>query len=89
MFVGNGDFIPGMTGAVQRTKDAGQTWEPVNLPVEPNSVVYWMGTHAVCPNVIVAASLFGYIYVSEDGGDTWRKLKKEFGEVRSVAVLPN
>ena len=39
--------------------------------------------------VIVAASLYGYVYVSEDAGDSWRKLEKEFGEVRSVAVTPN
>ena len=30
MFVGNGDFIPGTTGAVQRTKDGGKSWEPVS-----------------------------------------------------------
>ena len=48
-----------------------------------------MGTHKERPNVIVAASLLGYVYVSEDGGDSWQKLQKEFGEVRSVALLPN
>ena len=41
------------------------------------------------PNVIVAASFYGYVYLSEDGGDSWQKLQKEFGEVRSVALLPN
>ena len=39
--------------------------------------------------VVAAASLFGYVYVSEDGGDTWTKLKKEFGEIRALAVTPN
>ena len=89
MFVGNGDTIPGVTGALQRTKDGGKSWEPVTLPVEPNSLIYWMGTHKERPNVIVAASILGYVYVSEDGGDSWQKLQKEFGEVRSVALLPN
>ena len=89
MFVGNGDNIPGVTGAVQRTQDGGKSWGPVSLPIEPNSVIYWMGTHKERPNVIVAASLLGYVYVSEDGGDSWQKLQKEFGEVRSVALLPN
>ena len=89
MFVGNGDAIPGITGAIRRSKDGGQTWDAAPLPVDPNSVVYWMGTHKECPNVIAAASLYGYVYVSEDGGESWRKLKKEFGEVRSVAVTPN
>lgn len=41
------------------------------------------------PDVIVAGTLHGYVYVSEDGGDSWRKLRKEFGEIRSVAVTPN
>ena len=89
MFVGNGDLIPGTTGAVQRTKDAGESWEPVSLPVKPNSVIYSMGTHEERPNVIIAASLLGYVYVSEDGGDSWQKLQREFGEIRSVALLPN
>jgi hypothetical protein len=89
MFVGNGDFIPGVVGCVQMTKDAGKTWAPVELPVEPNSVVYWLGNNPEIPNVVVAATLFGYVYVSTDGGDKWTKLKKEFGEIRSIAVTPN
>jgi len=88
MFVGNGDFIPGTTGGVQRTKDGGKSWERVQLPVEPNSQIYGIATHKERPNVIVATSLLGYVYVSEDGGDSWHKLQKEFGEVRSVALLP-
>ena len=86
MFVGNGDSIPGVTGAIQRSQDGGKTWDAASLPVEPNSVVYWFATHPAIPDVIVAASLYGYLYVSEDGGESWRKLHKEFGEIRSVAL---
>ena len=89
MFVGNGDSIPGITGTIQHTKDGGQTWQPAELPVAPNSVVYWFGTHAAVPNVIAAASLYGYVYLSNDGGNSWEKLDKEFGEIRSVAVMPD
>ena len=89
MFVGNGDFIPGVVGCVQRTQDGGKSWAPVNLPVEPNSVVYWLGNNAEIPDVVVAATLFGYVYVSTDAGDSWTKLQKEFGEIRSIAVTPN
>lgn len=89
IFVGNGDTIPGITGAIRRSKDGGNDWDAMPLPVEPNSVIYWFGTHKAIPNVIVAASLYGYLYTSEDGGDSWRKLKKEFGEIRAVAVMPN
>lgn len=89
IFVGNGDAIPGVTGAIQRSKDGGQSWEAIKLPVEPNSVVYWFATHPSVPQVIAAASLYGYVYVSADGGESWQKLKKEFGEIRTVAVMPN
>ena len=88
MFVGNGDSIPGITGTIQHTKDGGQTWQSAELPTAPNSVVYWFGTHAAAPNVIAAASLYGYVYLSEDGGNSWEKLDKEFGEIRTVAVMP-
>ena len=88
MFVGNGDFIPGVVGAIQTSKDGGKSWAPADLPVEPNSVVYWFATNHQLPETIVAGSLYGYVYVTEDGGDSWRKLKREFGEIRSLALMP-
>jgi photosystem II stability/assembly factor-like uncharacterized protein len=89
IFVGNGDFIPGVTGAIRHSRDGGRSWDVAPLPVEPNSVIYWLATHPEAPNAIVAASLYGYVYTSDDGGESWSKLKKEFGEVRSLALTPN
>jgi photosystem II stability/assembly factor-like uncharacterized protein len=89
MFVGNGDSIPGLTGAIQISRDGGRSWSAASLPVEPNSVIYWFATHAALPNVIVAASLYGYVYVSEDGGASWSKRQREFGEIRALALTPN
>jgi photosystem II stability/assembly factor-like uncharacterized protein len=89
IFVGNGDFIPGKRGAIQRTRDGGKTWEKCALPVEPNSTMYWFGTHPSNPNIIVANSLHGYVYVSTDAGDTWTKLRREFGEIRALTWMPN
>ena len=71
------------------TRDGGRSWDKVKLPVEPNSVVYWLATNPQMPDVIAAASIFGYVYLTEDGGNSWRKLYKEFGEVRALAVTPN
>ncbi|MGO9604193.1 MAG: WD40/YVTN/BNR-like repeat-containing protein [Candidatus Binataceae bacterium] len=89
IFVGNGDFIPGKRGAIQRTRDGGRSWSVCALPVEPNSVVYWIGTNPANPDTIVAVSLHGYVYTSIDSGDTWQKNRREFGEIRAVAWLPN
>jgi photosystem II stability/assembly factor-like uncharacterized protein len=89
IFVGNGDAIPGVTGTIQRSTDGGQSWEAIDLPVRPNSVMYWFATHASRPDAIAAASLYGYVFVSADGGESWQKLQKEFGEIRTLALMPN
>ena len=89
IFVGNGDFIPGKRGAIRRTRDGGHTWDACALPVEPNSVIYWLATHPDRPEVVLAASLHGYVYASTDGGDSWNKLRREFGEIRALALMPN
>jgi photosystem II stability/assembly factor-like uncharacterized protein len=89
MFVGNGDSIPGLTGAIQISRDGGRSWSAASLPVEPNSVIYWFATHPTLPEVIVAASLYGYVYVSEDGGTSWSKRQREFGEIRALALTPH
>jgi photosystem II stability/assembly factor-like uncharacterized protein len=89
MFVGNGDFIPGKRGAIQRTTDGGKSWQACRLPVEPNSVVYWLATNPADANVVVANSLHGYVYTSTDAGETWQKNRREFGEIRALAWVPN
>ncbi len=88
MLVASGDGIPGSRGAIQRTTDGGQTWQAVDLPTPPNSVIYWLATHPQAPGVVAAVSLYGYVYLSEDSGESWRKLDREFGEIRAVAVTP-
>jgi hypothetical protein len=37
----------------------------------------------------VANSLHGYVYSSVDGGETWAKNRREFGEIRAIAWTPN
>jgi hypothetical protein len=33
--------------------------------------------------------MFGYLYVSRDGGDSWNKLGRELSEIRALAIMPN
>jgi photosystem II stability/assembly factor-like uncharacterized protein len=89
IFVGTGNVVFGDKGGVHRTRDGGRTWEASSLPVEPNSTVYGFATHPADPNTVVTNSLFGYVYVSTDGGDSWRKVPRELSEIRSVAWMPN
>ena len=41
------------------------------------------------PQVIFAASRYGYLYRSDDGGESWSKLWREFSEISSLLWMPN
>jgi photosystem II stability/assembly factor-like uncharacterized protein len=88
VFLTLGDSTPGRIGAVMRSRDAGATWQSLPLPTPPNSAVWTVSVPAAAPETVFAASRYGYLYRSDDGGDSWRKLWREFGEVASVLWVP-
>ena len=88
MFLTLGDATPGRVGTVMRSRDAGATWQSLGLPVQPNSAVWTVSIPAAAPDTVFAASRYGYLYRSDDGGDSWRKLWREFGEVSSILWVP-
>lgn len=89
VFVTAGDFIPGWIGTVMRSKDGGGTWEELSLPVQPNSTMWTISINPADSNVVYSSSMFGYLYRSDDGGDSWKKLWREFGEVYTIMCIPN
>ncbi len=89
LFVATGDGALGSTGAIQRSKDGGQSWQALPLPVEPNSPIWSFATHPANANRILACSHYGEIFASEDAGDSWVKLRREFSEIRALAWTPN
>jgi photosystem II stability/assembly factor-like uncharacterized protein len=84
VFLTLGDSTPGRIGTLMRSRDAGTTWQNLPLPGQPNSAMWTVSIPAAAPNLVFAASRYGYLYRSDDGGDSWRKLWREFGEVSSV-----
>jgi hypothetical protein len=40
------------------------------------------------PQVVFAGSRYGYLYRSDDGGDSWQKLWREFSEISSITWIP-
>jgi hypothetical protein len=50
--------------------------------------MWGLATHPADPARIVAFTLFGEVYASEDAGESWRKIAREFGEIRAAAWLP-
>ena len=66
-----------------RTTNFGESWEILPLPTQPNATVWGLATHSADPNRIVAFSLFGEVYVSENAGESWRKIARD--HVRRMA----
>ena len=89
LFAGCGETTTGEKGHVLRTTNFGETWEILPLPTQPNATVWGLTTHPADANRIVAFSLFGEVYVSEDAGASWRKIAREFGEIRAAVWVPN
>ena len=71
------------------TTNFGETWEILPLPTQPNATVWGLAAHPADANRIVAFSLFGEVYVTEDAGASWRKIAREFGEIRAAVWVPN
>jgi photosystem II stability/assembly factor-like uncharacterized protein len=89
IFVGNGNVVFGDKGELERSTDGGRTWATMPLPAPPNSTVYGFATNRADPDTILANTLYGYIYMTRDGGDSWRKIDRELSEIRALAWMPN
>ena len=88
IFLTVGDTTPGRVGAVMRSKDTGKTWEQLPLPVDPNTAMWVVNIQPFDPKVVLAGSRYGYMYRSDDGGDSWEKLWREFSEISSITWIP-
>ena len=88
LFAGCGQTTTGEMGHVLRTTDFGQTWDTLPLPGRPNATIWGLATHPADANRIVAFTLFGEVFISEDAGESWTKVAREFGEIRTAAWLP-
>ena len=84
-----GDYIPGQTGAIEISKDGGESFHRAELPETPKATMYWLATHEELPGVVAATSVSGQIYVSGDYCETWNKLDRELGEIRASLLVPS
>jgi photosystem II stability/assembly factor-like uncharacterized protein len=88
LLLGNGDGPPGWGGVVARSVDGGRTWQEAQMPGRANSTVWCFGVHPADAELVYAASVSGQVYRSSDGGASWSKLEREFGEIRALAWAP-
>ena len=88
VLAGCGETTTGETGHVLRTTDFGDSWETLTLPGRPNSTIWGFATHPADGNRILAFSLFGEVFVTDDAAESWTKVPRAFGEIRTAAWLP-
>jgi photosystem II stability/assembly factor-like uncharacterized protein len=88
VFLGLGDGPPGTVGGVARSVDGGRTWEVARMPGRANSTLWNFAVHPADPELIYSSSVSGEVYRSTDGGVSWTKLPREFGEIRALAWTP-
>jgi len=86
--VGIGDGTPGTTAAILTSSDAGETWSKADLDHPSNSCMWAFGSNPADPDFMLAASKFGYLYRSTDGGRSWAKEWREFNEITDLAWVP-
>ena len=84
VFLTNGNGPPGSTGRLLISRDHGGHWQDVGLPGMLNSTPWTVATNPADPRLIFCCSNLGQIFRSTDGGASWTKLAREFGEVRST-----
>lgn len=84
VLVGNGSGPPGDSGSIQWSDDRGRSWHRAALPIEPNSTIWNFATDPADPDLLFAYSISGQVFRSTNGGVTWTKLRREFGEVRAM-----
>ena len=89
VFMSAGDRPSSDRGRLLRSRDCGLTWEDAGLPGPINSTIWWIGTNPADPMLIFCCTIMGQIFRSTDGGETWRKMDRELGELRMIAWQPN
>ena len=83
-----GDKPSGEAGLLLISHEFGETWARCEMSHPANSTIWSLGTNAADPALMFAATIFGQIYKSTDGGRSWDKMKRELGEIRMIAWAP-
>ena len=88
LFASVGHLPSGDIGLLLVSRDNGETWEKANVPEPINSTIWWIGVNSADANLIFLCTLFGQIFRSQDGGETWKKMRRELGEIRMIGWAP-
>lgn len=88
LWLTNGNGPPGSTGRLLRSDDGGGAWRDAGLPGPLNSTPWCIAANPADPALMFVATNLGQLFRSTDGGDSWTRLARELGEVRSALWYP-
>ncbi len=89
LFASVGDKPSGEIGVLLVSHDYGESWKKAPVPEPVNSTIWWIATNPADPNLVFIATIFGQIFRSQDGGESWEKMPRELGEIRMIAWAPS
>ena len=87
---GGGSAPPGTeeAGVLIRSRDAGETWEQVELGEVAPSRMFQIAIDRQAPSHVYCCDRDGHVYSSYDGGDTWSKSQVPGEMARGRHVYP-
>jgi hypothetical protein len=47
-----------------------------------------VAVHPLSPDLVFVSTGLGQVFRSKDGGRSWDRLKRQFGEIRALALRP-
>ena len=83
-----GDKPSGEAAQLLISSNFGKSWDECRLSQPANSTIWSIGTNPADTSLLFAATIFGQIYRSTDGGSRWQKMVRELGEIRMIAWAP-
>ena len=89
IFLALGGDDNSVAGVVQRSTDRGESWSAVEFSTPPNTPIWNFAINSADPELILCSSHYGQVFVSEDAGNSWRKVPQEFSEIRALAWTPS
>ena len=88
LWMTNGNGPPGSSGRLLRSTDGGRSWQGRPLPRTTNSTVSGAAAHPSAPSLLSTCPTLGRVFLSDDAGETWTRLPREFGEIRALHWRP-
>ena len=87
MIASVGDKPSGEAGQLLISRDFGESWAEAEMDTPANSTIWSIGTNPADESLLYACTIFGQIFKSTDGGDSW--VSRGLTETQIIALAAN